>query len=149
VLHIEDDPNDRDLLAAAVQETEVPFQLYSASDAQQAIAFLTAASQSANRRRFPIPALVLLDLKMPGSNGIEFLKWMRAQPWLSGIPVVVLSGSEMEEDIRQAYANGANAFLVKPLGFNALMEMVQGLNVGWFVAPRNGWLENNRQLHWW
>jgi CheY-like chemotaxis protein len=138
VLHIEDDPNDRELLQTAVVEAGVPFQVHSTSDAGQAIAFLRGANSYGDRRRFPLPRLILLDLKMPGSSGMEVLAWVRSHPELNRVPVIVLSGSESEEDMRQAYACGANAYIVKPLGFTALVEMIKGVNLGWFVAPQNG-----------
>jgi len=146
VLHIDDDPNDRELLQTAVLEAEIPFQVHSVIDAGQAIAFLSGADAYADRRRFPLPSLILLDLKMPGSSGIEVLIWVRSRPELSRVPVIVLSGSESEEDMRQAYACGANAYLIKPLGFNALVEMIKGVNLSWFVAPQNGAPEFNRRF---
>jgi CheY-like chemotaxis protein len=145
ILHIEDDPNDRELLLAAVGQANVPFQIYSASDANQAFSFLNHARFASSPEPFPLPALILLDLKMPGTNGTEVLKWIRAQPRLSSIPVVVLSGSGLEEDMREAYACGANAFLIKPVSFNALVDMVKCLNLGWFVAPQNGSLDVRHQ----
>ena len=143
LLHIEDDPNDRELLQTAVVEADVPFRVHSVSDAGQAMAFLRGAEPYEDRGRFPLPRLILLDLKMPGSSGIEVLAWVRSNPELSRVPVIVLSGSESEEDMRQAYACGANAYIIKPLGFNALVEMIREVNLGWFVAPQNGSLEFN------
>ena len=145
VLHIDDDPNDRELLQTAVLEAEVPFQVHSVSDAAQAIAFLRGAEPYADRRRFPLPRLILLDLKLPGTTGIEVLAWVRSYPKLNRVPVIVLSGSESDEDMRQAYACGANAYLIKPLGFIALVEMIRGVNLGWFVAAQNGSLEMNQR----
>jgi CheY-like chemotaxis protein len=144
VLHIDDDPNDRELLQTAVLHAEIPFQVHSVSDAEQAIAFLSGANLYADRARFPLPSLILLDLKMPGSSGIEVLTWVRSRPELSRVPVIVLSGSESAEDMRQAYASGANAYLIKPLAFNALVEMIRGVNLGWFVVRQNGAPEFNR-----
>jgi CheY-like chemotaxis protein len=74
---------------------------------------------------------VLLDLKMPRSTGLEILKWVRNHPVLRDLPVVVLSGSELEDDIRSAYAQGANSYLVKPLNFTALVELMKSISKVW------------------
>lgn len=146
VLHVDDDSNDRELLLAATLEAGVPFQVYSVSDVAKAIAFLSGADVYEDRRRFPLPNLILLDLKMPGSTGVDFLQWVRAHAELNRIPVIVLSGSESEEDMRRAYAYGANAYIQKPLGFNALVEVIKGVNLDWFITPQTGAVEIDRGL---
>ena len=146
VLHIDDDANDRELFLTATLEADVPFQVLSLSHAGQAIALLSGADIYGDRRRFPLPRLIVLDLKMPCSSGIDVLRWVRSRPELSRVPVIVLSGSASEEDMRQAYACGANAYLIKPLGFAALIEMIKGVNLSWFVTPQNGALEFNRHF---
>lgn len=146
ILHIDDDPNDKELLLAATLEAAVPFRIHNVVDAGQAMALLNGEGSYADRARFPLPSLILLDLKMPRSTGIEILMWMRTVPELKGIPVVVLSGSARDEDLRQAYASGANAYLVKPLGFGGLVEMVRNLNRGWFVPSQNVLARINRQF---
>ena len=146
VLHIDDDANDRELFLTAALEAEVPFQVHSLSDAAQAIAFLSGADIYADRRRFPLPRLIVLDLKMPGSSGIDVLRWVRSEPDLCRVPIIVLSGSESEEDMRLAYACGANAYLIKPLGFAALIHLIKDINLGWFVTPQNAPLEFNQHF---
>jgi two-component system, response regulator len=146
ILHIDDDSNDRELLLAATIEAGVPFRVHSVSDAEQAIAFLGGTGIYEDRRRFPLPNLILLDLKMPGSTGIDLLRWVRAHIGLSRIPVIVLSGSESEEDMRQAYTCGAHAYIIKPLGFSALVEVVKGVNLNWFVAAKNGSSQHNSDI---
>ena len=84
-----------------------------------------------------MPALVLLDLKMPRATGFEILKWIRNHPTLNKLPVVVLSGSELQDDIRNAYAEGANSYLVKPLGFDALVGLIKSVSAVW-LATRVG-----------
>ena len=144
VLHIDDDCNDRELLVAATLEAEVPLQIHSVSDADQAIAFLTGTGPYANRSRFRIPNLIILDLKLPRAGGIDILRWIRAHPQLNQIPVMVLSGSESEEDKRQAYAFGANAYVIKPLGFSALVDIIKNLNSAWL--PQNAAPQINYNL---
>jgi len=134
VLHIDDDPNDTALLQAAARKASVKFILHNVEDGEEAIAYLSGAGIYADRQRFQLPALILLDLRMPRATGFEVLKWIRSHPELGHLPVVILSGSELQADIRQAYSVGANSYLVKPLGFRALVKMVESLNAVWFAA---------------
>jgi CheY-like chemotaxis protein len=137
VLHVDDDPNDTALLEAARRKAEIEFRLENVSDGDQAMAYINGAGPYANRARHPWPTLVLLDLKMPRATGFEILRWIRSHPDCKELPVVVLSGSELQEDIRQAYSMGANSYLVKPLGFEALVELVRNITSAWLAGrPR-------------
>jgi CheY-like chemotaxis protein len=131
VLHIDDDPNDAALLSAAVHRAGVGFLVENVEDGDRAIAYLSGTGQYADRQRFPLPALILLDLKMPRADGLEVLKWIRSSACFSGTQVLVLSGSELQEDIRNAYATGANSYLVKPIGFEALVSLMRNINAFW------------------
>jgi CheY-like chemotaxis protein len=134
VLHVDDDPNDTALLQAASRKAEVGFELQNVEDAEQAIAYLEGVGKYNDRAHYRMPTLVLLDLKMPRATGFEIMKWIRRHPRLSQLPIVVLSGSELQDDIRTAYAEGANSYLVKPLGFEALVDLVRSINVVWLAA---------------
>ena len=131
VLHIDDDPNDTELLRAAVRKAEAAFILHNAEDGEKAIAYLSGQGIYADRQPYQLPALILLDLKMPRATGFEILSWIRAHPELGELPVVVLSGSDQQDDIRRAYASGANSYHIKPLGFEALVSLVKNLNHSW------------------
>ena len=137
VLHIDDDPNDTALLQAATRKAGVPFLLRNVEDGEQAIAYLNGAGLYRDRTLFPLPSLILLDLKMPRATGFEILKWIRAHHELGNLPVVVLSGSELQDDIRLAYSTGASSYLVKPLGFDALVSLVKNLDVAWLAANQS------------
>src|SRR5436190_4150625 len=134
VLHIDDDPNDTLLLEAAARKAGAQFLLQNVQDGDAAIAYLTGAGIYADRRVYPLPSLILLDLKMPRATGFEVLQWIRAHPQLGQMPVVILSGSELQDDISQAYSTGANSYLVKPLGFDALVNLVKSINSLWMGA---------------
>ena len=136
VLHVDDDPNDLELLRAAAHKARVHFIIRTVEDGEQAIAYLTGAGIYADRKRHPLPSLILLDLKMPRASGFEILKWVRTQPQLKAMPIVVLSGSQLQEDMRQAYARGANSYLVKPLGFDALVGLVKNIDAVWCSGAR-------------
>ena len=133
VLHIDDDPNDTELLRAATRRAEVRFDLQNVEDGEQAMAYLNGLPPYDVRLRYPLPALILLDLKMPRATGFELLKWIRKHPELGTVPIVVLSGSQLHEDIRQAYAFGANSYLIKPLGFEALVDLVKDVKAVWLA----------------
>jgi CheY-like chemotaxis protein len=133
VLHVDDDPNDAELLRAAALKSGVKYRLVTAEDGDEARAYLTRATSPAGSVDEPIPALVLLDLKMPRSTGLEVLRWIRAQPALGSVPVVVLSGSELQEDIKQATVAGANGYFVKPLGFEALVQLAREIEQRWLT----------------
>jgi CheY-like chemotaxis protein len=101
------------------------------------MAYLSGLGQYADRFRFPLPSLILLDLKMPRLTGFEILKWIRTHRTLGELPVLVLSGSQLQDDMRQAYAGGANSYLVKPLGFDSLVSLIQNIDSKWLrSAPR-------------
>jgi CheY-like chemotaxis protein len=134
VLHVDDDPNDTALLQAATQKAQVDFELHNVEDGEEAIAYLSGKEKYADRTRYRLPALVLLDLKMPRTTGFEILKWIRSHSALKRLPVIILSGSELQDDITHAYAEGADSYLVKPLGFEALVRLVKGINASWFNA---------------
>jgi CheY-like chemotaxis protein len=136
VLHIDDDPNDTELLRAATRRAKTQFHLFNVEDGETAIAYLSGAGNYADRSRYPIPALILLDLKMPRATGLEILKWIREHPECGRLPVVILSGSELHEDIRLAYETGANSYLVKPLGFDALVDLVKDVDAVWLPGQR-------------
>jgi CheY-like chemotaxis protein len=142
VLHIDDDPNDTELLRAATRKAGTCFNLQNVEDGEMAIAYLSGADIYADRRLYPLPSLILLDLKMPRTTGLEMLAWIRKHPELSRLPVVVLSGSELHEDIRQAYAIGANSYLVKPLGFEALVDLVKDVNAVWLSQQQQSSIQS-------
>ena len=113
ILQVEDDPNDVFLLQHAMKKVGLLNPIQVATDGQQAIDYLKGAGKFAEREEFPLPCLVLLDLKLPHVMGLNVLKWIRQQP---GAPLVVvmLTASGEDADIATAYRLGANAFLTKP-----------------------------------
>jgi CheY-like chemotaxis protein len=127
ILHVEDDPNDMLLFQHACQKAGVFFDLQAVNDGDQAIAYLRGASDFSDRTKYPLPQLILLDLKMPRLSGFDVLTWMRGEESLKQLPVVVLTSSNHDADVKRAYALGAKSYLVKPVGFDALVEMVKTL----------------------
>jgi len=141
ILIIDDDPNDTLLLQRAFQRTRLVCSLHFAKDGEEAVAYLSGQGGYADRNQYPLPALVLLDLKMPRKSGLEVLEWIRQQPSLRRLIVVMLTSSNQSSDVNRAYELGANSYLVKPGGFDTLMELVKSLDRYWLVlneAPEFG-----------
>lgn len=127
ILHVEDDPNDTLLFQHACNKAGVIFDLQAVSDGDQAIAYLRGANDFSDRQKHPLPKLILLDLKMPRVSGFDVLAWLQKENLFNGVPVVVLTSSNHDADVKRAYDLGAKSYLVKPVGFEALVELVKTL----------------------
>jgi CheY-like chemotaxis protein len=128
VLVVEDNGDDRALLARAFRKAGVAVPVRYATDGDEAVAALAESAADPTR---PRPAVVLLDLKLPRRSGFEVLGWMRAQPGLRRVPVVILTSSNENVDLQRAYDLGANSYLVKPARPEALLEMVERIDAYW------------------
>jgi len=131
MLLVEDNPDDVDLIKHAFRKVQVPHQLEVANDGEQAIAYLAGQTALDNEGQRSLPAMVLLDLKLPRQSGFAVLQWIRANPGLRHVPVVVLTSSGQDEDVRRAYELCANSYLVKPIRCDALIDMVRTLSRYW------------------
>ena len=128
ILHVDDDPNDLLLLKHACRAANLNYSVECAADGEVAISYLSGENPYANRQQYPMPNLLLLDLKMPRKTGFEVLEWVRRQSSLRRMVVFVFTSSRHQEDIDRAYELGANGYLVKPVGFDRLVEELQALN---------------------
>jgi CheY-like chemotaxis protein len=137
IVIVEDDPDDRHLLARAFKKLGSGIPLRFACDGDEAVSVLSEVISSADVGMRPI--VILLDLKLPRRSGFEVLTWVKAQPALRRIPVVILTSSREQTDLKQAYDLGANSFLVKPSQPHALQSLVEQVNAYWLghneVAP--------------
>jgi CheY-like chemotaxis protein len=127
ILHVEDDPNDTLLLEHACRKAGVVFDVQAVNDGDQAIAYLRGLNDFSDRMKYPLPSLILLDLKMPRVSGFDVLAWLQSDESLCQLPVVVLTSSNHDADVKRAYDLGAKSYLVKPVGFEALVELVKTL----------------------
>ena len=96
-------------------------------DGDEAIQYLSGTGEFSDRTRYPLPCLLLLDLNLPRQSGLEVLEWVRSQPSLQSMPVVILTSSSQDRDIGSAYSLGANGYLVKPPSSEKLIDLVTGL----------------------
>ena len=133
ILLAEDDPNDVLLIERAFQRTHVANSLQVVRDGEEALAYLSGQAPYADRERHPLPVLMLMDLKMPRKSGLEVLEWVRRQPGLKRLPIIVLTSSNQSPDINRAYELGANSYLVKPAGFDSLLDLVKNLDMYWLI----------------
>jgi CheY-like chemotaxis protein len=131
ILLVEDDANDVVLVQRALRRGQIDIETRVVTHVAQARAYLAGEQQYADRVANPLPLLVLLDLKMPGGNGVELLRWLRLQPGLKRLPVIVLSSSREPVDVDAAYDAGCNSYLVKPVSFDALQTMLTTLGRYW------------------
>ena len=140
-LLVDDNEDDILLVRRAFVKAKVlnPLQIVRSGD--EAIAYLGGKGKFANRAEFPLPALVLLDLRMPGLDGFDVLRWIREEASLRTLRVVVLTASDDMRDVNVAYKMGANSFLIKPADLERFVEISQALNGYWL------WLDKAPEAH--
>jgi CheY-like chemotaxis protein len=130
VLVVEDDPNDAFLIQRAFQQcgTRTPHVCVNVEDA---IHYLEGSGKYSDREHFPIPTLLVTDLKMPGASGFDLLCWLRDRPERRVIPTIVMSSSNMPQDVKRAYCLGANAYLCKPTDVETFATIFRALLTFW------------------
>lgn len=134
LLHVEDDPNDLLLLQRAFRKANAQVTIQPVNDGDKAVAYLSGADEFTDREKYPLPGIVLLDLKMPRKSGLEVLQWIRSQQKLRRLIVIVFTSSKHDEDVNKAYDIGANSYLVKPVGFDMLVDVAKMIQQYWINA---------------
>jgi len=141
VLLVEDNPDDAFLIKRAFKKAKLANPLFVVEDGEEAVAYLAGEGRFSDREAYPFPMLMLLDLKLPKMSGFEVLQWRMEHPETKRLPVVVLTSSNQTPDIARAYDLGASSYLVKPVSFDGLMDMVKVLGMYWLIlneVPRIG-----------
>lgn len=123
ILVVEDNENDQLLIRRTLTQSGIPNPRHFVESGEDAINYLVGVGPYTNRERFPLPGLVLLDLKLGQMDGFDVLKWIRAHPHFKDLRVVVLTSSSNTEDVHKAYQLGANSFLVKPLDLENIASL--------------------------
>jgi CheY-like chemotaxis protein len=131
ILLVEDSPDDVFFMKRALNKSAATVSVQVAEDGQVALDYLSGVGAFASRAEFPLPALVLLDLRMPRVPGFEVLRWLRSRDEFDCVPVVVFSSSREESDMRKAYALGANSFLVKTGDSGQFSTLVRTMTEYW------------------
>lgn len=130
-LLVDDDTNDQVLIRRSFQRAPTTTRIVVAHNGDEALSYLSGAGDFADRKQFPLPAAVLLDLKLPRRSGLEVLSWIRKHAALGQMPVIVLTSSYQEQDVRSAYELGANSYLVKPVDLEDLETMMARVAEYW------------------
>ncbi|HLH55167.1 MAG TPA: response regulator [Verrucomicrobiae bacterium] len=130
---VEDVESDALLLRLAIEEARIPNRLIFLPDGEQLISYLSGSALFSDRAEFPLPGLLLLDLKMPRLDGFSVLRWIGDRPELRDIPVVVFSASTCEADAAKAIQLGARQYVSKPSQFKVLIELVSALHAKWLT----------------
>jgi CheY-like chemotaxis protein len=136
ILLVEDNPDDVFLFNRALGKAQRPHPLHVVIDGQEAIDYLSSTGKYSDRNAFPLPGLILLDLKMPRVTGFDVLRWIRSDGAARLIPVIVLSSSALTDDVNRAYALGANAYMVKPADATALERLIQTISDFWHAGEK-------------
>jgi len=132
VLLVEDDLSDIFLVKRAFKLAQIPGALHVVTDGQEAINYLRGDGKYADRDGWPLPKLIVTDIKMPRKTGFEVLEWVKREgaPFRR-IPIVIVSGSDNPADINRAYELGANAYMVKPVDYLAVEHLFRSITQYW------------------
>jgi two-component system, response regulator len=137
ILLVEDNPDDEELTTRALKQAKVANDLVVARDGAEALEFLFGTGQHAGRDVSRMPALILLDLKLPKLSGLDVLQRLRADPRTSLIPTVILTSSSEDEDKLKSYQHGANSYVRKPVEFGAFVTAISQLGVYWMLINQS------------
>ena len=138
ILIVEDDTNDILFLKMALEATGISNPIIEAKDGKEAQKYLSQTGCGVPQAQHPVPYLMFLDLKLPHLMGLDLLKWVRQQPEMYCMVVIVLTSSANPADIDAAYRLGANAYLVKPSGFEKLCVLTRSVKDFWLVHNQPG-----------
>jgi CheY-like chemotaxis protein len=131
ILVADDDAQDTLLVQMALERAALGLRMESVKDGEEAIDYLMGRDRYADRQAHPFPSLLLLDLKMPRVSGFDVLDFVRGQPGLKQLPIIIFSSSDDPKDIRRAYDAGANSYLCKPHSNDDLSALLKALEGYW------------------
>jgi len=134
ILLVEDNPDDEALTLRALEQNSIANRVVVAHDGAEALALLLGNGAESGQASCPLPALVLLDLKLPKIDGLEVLSRIRANERTALVPVVILTTSSEESDLVQSYRHGANSYIRKPVDFTEFSEAIRQLGLYWLVV---------------
>jgi len=134
ILIVEDNPQDAELAIRALKKKNLSNNIFTVSDGAEALDFLYCKGKYERRQLLNKPKVILLDLKLPKVSGLEVLAKIKSDPNLKKIPVVVVTSSKEDPDIKEAYDLGANSYVVKPVDFEKFIESIQSLGFYWLLV---------------
>ena len=133
ILLVEDNPDDEELTLRALSRNNIGNQVVVVRDGQEAIDWLEGTGPYATRNPNDVPALILLDLKLPKIDGLDVLRRLRATPRTAIVPVVILTSSREDRDRASGYYGGANSYVQKPVDFTSFVDAVRQLGMYWLM----------------
>ncbi len=133
ILLAEDNKMDIELTLDAFRESRLKNKINVVHDGEEALNYLLGTGIYSDREKYPLPGLILLDLKMPKIDGFEVLKRVKSTPVIKRIPIIVLTSSKDEGDRIMSYDSGANSYLVKPVTFEGFMDVVKKITEYWIT----------------
>jgi len=134
VLLVEDNPHDAELTIRALKKHNLANQLFHVKDGAEALDFLYARGKYEMRKNAGSPSVVLLDLKLPKVGGLEVLRLIRKEERTRSIPVVIVTSSAEDPDVRTAYDLGANSYIIKPVDFDSFLNTMSTLGYYWLMV---------------
>ncbi len=133
ILLVEDEEAHAELTKRAIRKAGNANRIDILTTGEEALDYVFNRGKYANKTKYPLPGLILLDIKLPGIDGIEVLKQIKEHPVLKKIPVIMLTTSDREEDICQSYSHYANSYLTKPVGFKEFEERIMQIDFYWML----------------
>jgi two-component system, response regulator len=133
ILLVEDNPDDEELTLRALSRNNISNEVVVVRDGQEAVDWLEGTGPHAGRDVSDIPALILLDLKLPKIDGLDVLRRLRANPRTALVPVVILTSSKEDRDRASGYQSGANSYVQKPVDFTSFVDAVRQLGMYWLM----------------
>ncbi|NVM20386.1 MAG: response regulator [Desulfobacterales bacterium] len=133
ILLVEDEEAHAELTKRAIRKAGNANRVDVVADGEQALDYLLNRGKYADKTKYPIPGLILLDIKLPGIDGIEVLKEVKEHPILKKVPVIMLTTSQRNEDVAASYSHYANSYLTKPVGYKEFEEKIMQIDFYWMI----------------
>ncbi|MBE9503237.1 MAG: response regulator [Proteobacteria bacterium] len=141
ILLVEDEEAHAELTKRAIRKAGNANQVDVLTDGEEALDYVFNRAKYADKTKYPLPGLIILDIKLPNIDGIEILKQIKEHPVLKKIPVIMLTTSDREEDICRSYIHCANSYLTKPVGFKEFEEKIMQIEFYWMILNQPPSLE--------
>lgn len=136
ILLVEDNANDVEFTLRALEKHNLATKVFVVKDGEEALEFIFATGRYAERNVSPLPKVILLDLKLPKVNGLEVLKKVKADPRTKMIPVVVVTSSKEDSDLKESYKLGVNSYIVKPIEFDDFAAALSQVGLYWMILNK-------------
>ncbi len=136
ILLVEDNNADVKIALRAFSNSKLKNEMYVVNDGEEALAFIYHQGKYADKEKFPVPDLILLDIKLPKLNGFQLLERLKQDLQYNFIPVIMLTSSKNEEDIARSYRGGAASYIPKPINYDEFVKVIDGFNYYWRVINK-------------